>query len=133
MRTVVAAIIQRDGKILVAQRPPTKHYPLQWEFPGGKVEAGETPEAALKREIHEELGVDVAVGAIVDRFRYDYGAGHDYELMFFECTVIAGEPSAQPGQGIHALAWVERSRLPKVAFLEGNRSVARRLAGAGRA
>lgn len=127
-RPVVAAIIQRDGRVLVAQRPPTKHYPLQWEFPGGKVEPGESPEEALRREIREELGVEIDVVGLIDRVHHDYGGGHDYDLLFFECRVRAGEPVAQPGQGVHRLEWVEARRLPELDFLVGNRRLAERLA-----
>jgi 8-oxo-dGTP diphosphatase len=127
-RRVVAAVIERDGRVLVAQRPPDKHYPLQWEFPGGKVEPGESPQAALAREIREELGVEIQIGDLVARFRHDYGDGHDYDLAFYRCRILVGEPRPVPGQGVHRLAWVEPHRLRELEFLEGNRALVRRLA-----
>lgn len=130
-RLVVAAVIQRDGRVLVSQRPPEKHYPLQWEFPGGKVEAGESPEAALRREIREELGVDIRVGDLIERVHHDYGGGHDYDLLFYECRIVAGEPSAQPGQGVHQVGWWTPAELAGLDVLEGNRALVRRLS-AGR-
>jgi mutator protein MutT len=66
--TVVAAVIQNSGKILIAQRKATRRHPGKWEFPGGKVEPGETPPAALRRELGEELGIDAEIGAEEARY-----------------------------------------------------------------
>ncbi len=100
---VVAAVIRdRVGRVLLARRPPGGPHGGLWEFPGGKVEPGETPEAALAREIREELGVGIAVGgrvAVVD---------HDYPhlaicLDAYACRIVRGEPRGADGQ---AVAWV---------------------------
>ena len=69
---VVCAVIIRDGRVLIAQRPAHKHLALKWEFPGGKVEPGESAEAAIVREIREELGCDFAIGRALPRFTHAY-------------------------------------------------------------
>lgn len=88
---VVGAVIVKSGKILCAQRGPDKSLPLMWEFPGGKIESGETHEVALQREIREELKCDIAVGkqlkAIVHE--YDFGIVH---LTVYWCRLTAGMP-----------------------------------------
>ncbi len=71
--TVTAAIIERNGRILAARRGPGKHLAGYWEFPGGKLEDGETPQQCLARELHEELGVHCDIGAFVAESTYDYG------------------------------------------------------------
>ena len=68
MVQVVAAILQKDGRILVGQRTPEQSHPLKWEFPGGKVEPGESPEQALARELEEELGIRSAAGDLITRY-----------------------------------------------------------------
>ena len=69
---VVAALIRRDGRILICQRPPRQSHPLKWEFVGGKIEPGETPEQALARECREELGIEVQVGGLFMEVTHDY-------------------------------------------------------------
>jgi len=88
---VVGAIIQRDGKILCAQRGDKKTLAYKWEFPGGKIEQGESPEAALKRELQEEMACEIAVGEQADHtvYEYDFGIVH---LTTFFCTLVKGEP-----------------------------------------
>ncbi len=101
---MVAAVIERDGRVLVAQRPPHKHLALKWEFPGGKVEPGEEPAAALVREIKEELGCDIAVGRALPRSTHAY-ATITIELIPFCCQLAAG--SAEPHPNEHtAVLWV---------------------------
>src|SRR3954468_16997701 len=90
---VVAAIIRNDGKILITQRRDDVHLARLWEFPGGKVEAGESLSAALRREIREELGIAIQVG---DEF---FTIEHAYpektvRLHFFSCEMTGGEPAA---------------------------------------
>jgi 8-oxo-dGTP diphosphatase len=88
---VACALIERDGRVLVAQRPPGKAHALKWEFPGGKLEPGEDAAAALAREIREELGVEIAVGAALPAAVHDYGA-FSIRLHPFVCALRAGEP-----------------------------------------
>src|SRR3954453_1513497 len=93
MILVVAAIIRRDGRILITRRFDHVHLPGLWEFPGGKVERGESLEAALRREIREELGIDVAVGRKYFTIEHQYPS-KVVDLHFFDCTIEHGEPAA---------------------------------------
>lgn len=98
-----AALVDRDGRVLLAQRPPGKHLAGLWEFPGGKLEAGETPEAALVRELREELGIDTQESCLAPVAF----ASHGYEqfhllLMLFACRKWTGTPT---GAGM-SVQWV---------------------------
>ena len=120
---VVAAVIRDDmGRVLLAQRPQHKRHPLQWEFPGGKVEVGEAPADALARELDEELGVTLHSASPLIRVtqRYDYG---DILLDVYTAG-CHGEPHGHEGQ---ALRWVEIDDLDRYDFPAANRSVVRRL------
>jgi 8-oxo-dGTP diphosphatase len=102
---VVCAIISdRAGNILLAQRPEHKHLGLLWEFPGGKIERGESPENALIREIREELGCDITIGRALSRFQHDYGSVV-IEMFPFVCSLTANSTPAQAHEH-KALAWV---------------------------
>ncbi len=103
------ALIDADGRVLLAQRPPGKSMAGLWEFPGGKVEEGETPEAALIRELREELGIDTQASCLAPLTF----ASHAYEsfhllMPLFACRRWQGTPRAQEGQ---ALAWVRARSL----------------------
>jgi 8-oxo-dGTP diphosphatase len=88
---VVAAIIRKDGKILITQRLDNVHLARLWEFPGGKVEAGESLQMALQREIQEELGMKIRVNDEFLTLDYDYPT-KSVRLHFFNCTVLEGDP-----------------------------------------
>src|SRR4051812_41364678 len=114
MIIVTAAIIHRDRHILLTKRPANVHLANLWEFPGGKVEAGESLEAALRRELREELGVDTNVA---DEF---YTTTHHYptksvELHFFNCTIVSGELRAIE---VAEFRWVKPSDLHAYEFPE---------------
>ncbi len=124
MLRVVAAVIERDGKILIGQRPPGKSHALEWEFPGGKVEAGESPRAALARELHEELEIHAKVGRELTRYRFTYRSRNPLELIFFQISSFVGEPV---NRAFAEIRWVTREDLPVYSFLEGDYAFIRAL------
>lgn len=126
MTTVVAAVIERDGQVLIGQRPAGKRHALKWEFPGGKVEAGESPEIALRRELDEELGIQAAVGDRIADYEYAYPGREPIRLIFFAVREFAG---ALDNRVFEQIAWEARDRLPDYDFLEGDVDFVRALAG----
>jgi 8-oxo-dGTP diphosphatase len=127
MLRVVAAVIERDGLILIGQRPEGKSHALQWEFPGGKVEPGETPRKALQRELREELEIEARVGREITRYRYIYGGRNPIELIFFEVVHFTGDPV---NRACAQIRWVARNQLSSLPFLEGDAAFVRLLTGA---
>lgn len=117
MTTVVAAIIRRAGRILICQRRPDHAHPLKWEFPGGKLEPGETPAEALRRELREELALDADIGPEIARYEYCYPGRAPIQLIFCQVTDFRGEPANQVFQQIR---WDAPARLPEYDFLEGD-------------
>ena len=130
MQIVVAAIIERDGQVLIGQRKPGKWHALKWEFPGGKVEPDEAPAAALARELQEELGVSAEIGASVADYPYQYPGRSPILLIFFGVTRFTGEIQ---NREYHDLRWEKRERLPDYDFLEGDVDFVRFLAGSNSA
>ncbi|HTP42288.1 MAG TPA: (deoxy)nucleoside triphosphate pyrophosphohydrolase [Nitrospiria bacterium] len=124
---VAAAIIEREGRYLIAQRRRDSMHGGQWEFPGGKREAGETVEECLRREVREELGVEVAVRGLerVIRHVYDYGW---VELHFFRCALTKGEPQTL---GCQAIRWVLPAELAEFTFPPANRPLIETLVDKG--
>ncbi len=117
MLQVVAAILTRNGRILICQRRADQRHPLQWEFPGGKVEPGETPEQALERELEEELGIRGARGVEITRYEYAYPGKNPIALLFFRVTGFAGEPR---NRIFHDMRWERPKRLSQYDFVEGD-------------
>jgi len=102
MKEVTAAIIMKDNKVLIAQRAPSENLAGKWEFPGGKTEPGETSQECLKREIREELEVDIEVLALFGESVYAYHSG-TIKLVAFWCKWISGEFTLN----VHShIAWV---------------------------
>jgi len=126
LTTVVAAIIERDGLILIGQRKRDGWHPLKWEFPGGKIEEGETPEAGLARELAEELGIKALIGPEITRYEYAYPGRTPIELIFYWVTRFRGEPE---NRAFEQIAWAEQQNLPEYDFLDGDVAFVRRLAG----
>ena len=109
---VSAALIFRDGKLLITQRNAKSHLGGLWEFPGGKREPHETFEECLVREIREELGVEIFVGELFEEITHDYPE-KSVRLKFFICKILSGEP--QP-LDCAAVKWVEKSGLAAHEF-----------------
>jgi 8-oxo-dGTP diphosphatase len=125
MTVVAAAVMERDGLVLVCRRRPDHPHPLKWEFPGGKVEAGESPQAALARELGEELGIRAETGPEITRYEYAYPGKAAILLIFYAVSAWQGEPR---NLIFAEIRWEERGNLPLYDFLEGDRDFVRRLA-----
>jgi len=124
--TVVAAIIEHEGKILACQRRRGGRFELMWEFPGGKIEPGETPEQALARELREELGVNAEIGREVFRSKYSYAEMREpIELIFFAATVAVEQIE---NKEFEQVMWRTPESLPEMNFLAADRELIEKLA-----
>jgi 8-oxo-dGTP diphosphatase len=127
MRIVVAAVIERnDRRLLIGQRRKDDTSPLKWEFPGGKVRDGESPEAALARELQEELGVTLVKSVELGRVCHQYAsAQEELEIRFFAASIVESEvvPTA-----FEAIAWALPKELGNYDFLAANRELIAQLA-----
>jgi mutator protein MutT len=112
MIEVSAALIFRDGKLLITQRQAKSHLGGLWEFPGGKREPGETFAQCIAREIHEELGVEISVGELFEEISHVYPE-KSVHLKFFICQLVRGEP--QP-LDCAAIRWVNKTELDDYEF-----------------
>ncbi len=113
---VAAALYDREGRVLIAERPPGKHMAGRWEFPGGKVDPGESEAQALSRELREELGVEVAASHPFMRLAHSY-SDRDVELSMWIVDQYQGEPQSLDGQ---KLKWVRPAQLPEEDILEAD-------------
>jgi 8-oxo-dGTP diphosphatase len=125
MKRVVAALIAKDGKLLVCQRTRHQTMPLKWEFPGGKIEANEQPRDALRRELDEELGILATVGDEVARIQHEYPNGAMVELRFF---VVREYQREIENRIFRDMQWAAPRDLPKFDFLEADLTLVRDLA-----
>jgi len=125
LRFVVAALIVRGGEVLIGQRRLDQPMALQWEFPGGKIEAGETPEQALARELDEEVGIHATIGPHVTHIRHNYRHGGAVDLQFFAVHEFSGEIV---NHIYKQLRWVRLEDLPGYDFLAADRGLIRDLA-----
>jgi 8-oxo-dGTP diphosphatase len=128
-KLVVAGLIldAAAGRVLITQRRADQALPLQWEFPGGKVEPGEPPVAALVRELREEIGVDVEVGRIWDVLFHAYPA-FDLVMLVYGCRIVAGEPRAVE---VADLRWLPPGELPAWDILPADKPLVQRLVAEG--
>ena len=125
MKRVVAGLIVKDGKLLVCQRTRHQTMPLKWEFPGGKIEEGEQPRDALRRELEEELGILATIGDEVKRIQHEYPNGGMVELRFFIVRAFEREIENRIFRDIR---WAEPKDLPEYDFLEADETLVRDLA-----
>lgn len=115
--TVVAGVMQQAGCFLVCQRHHASAFGLKWEFPGGKVEPGETAEEALQRELREELGIETQIGAALYRTCHAYPGTYIVQLLFYQVTSVAGSPQNLAFENIR---WGSLAALDGLDFLEGD-------------
>ncbi len=127
MTTVAAALIERNGKTLICRRRPDQTHGGKWEFPGGKVENGESPAEAVRRELREELDIEAEVGPMIARYEYAYPGKKPILLVFFAVSKFAGEPD---GARFAETRWEPARDFPKFDFLEGDVAFVRELAAA---
>ncbi len=125
VRRVVAALIVRRGKVLICQRTRHQVMPLKWEFPGGKIEPGESPKAALERELEEELGVVPRIGREVALITHRYRSGVAVELRFF---LVEGYRGELENRIFADIAWVGRNAIAQYDFLEADAPLVRDIA-----
>jgi 8-oxo-dGTP diphosphatase len=124
--TVVAALIESNGKLLVCQRKRGDTFELMWEFPGGKLKPGESPAEALARELEEELGVASEIGAEVMRARHQYAQmSEPIELIFLRARITGGTIENRVFESIE---WREAQTLPELNFLPADRELIHLLA-----
>jgi 8-oxo-dGTP diphosphatase len=125
IHVVAGALFDASGRVLIAQRPPGKHMAGGWEFPGGKVEQGEEPFAALKRELHEELGIDVHEAEPLIAYEHQ----HPHRRVLLDLWVVtrySGEPQPLDAP---VLQWVAVDELESAGLLEADRPMIGALAG----
>ena len=122
---VAAAVVFREGRMLLTQRPPGGDLGLQWEFPGGKIEPGESAEQALAREIREELGVRAVPGERLGVHRHDYPNGLRVEIVFVRCELETD--LFTPGAAVNAVRWVRPSEVDPEELLAADREFLRAL------
>ena len=124
MIVVSAGIVSRDGKIMLCQRRPGDRLSLKWEFPGGKLESGESPQQALERELREELAIETRTGRIFD-VHHEISGDREILVMFFRSELISGEPQTIECNAMH---WVDPARLTEYDLAPADMEVAKLLA-----
>ena len=125
LRLVAAALIVRGGEVLIGQRRSDQPMASQWEFPGGKIEPGESPEEALARELEEELGIHAVIGPKVTHIRHNYRHGGAVDLQFFAVHEFSGEIE---NRIYNEVRWARLVDLPAYDFLAADRGLIRDLA-----
>jgi 8-oxo-dGTP diphosphatase len=124
---VVAAVIERDGCYLITQRRPSAVLPLLWEFPGGKVEDGETDTAALRREVMHRLGIPIEVGQLISFVSHPYEK-YVVDLYLYECRPTGAEPTAH---NVHAFRWASSAEFDQLPFTPADEASMNKLLNIG--
>jgi 8-oxo-dGTP diphosphatase len=127
-QVVAGLLIRSEGgarEILVCQRTKHQTMPLKWEFPGGKIEPGEQPRDALRRELEEELGIQAEVGAEIARIRHDYTRSASVELRFYLVPRFEGELE---NRIFKQIVWAKLEKLPTFDFLQADIALVKRIA-----
>ena len=124
MIKVAAGIIMRKERVLLCQRRESARYALKWEFPGGKLEREELPEECLRRELHEELGINATVGDLFHRQHYQYADSGLYDVFYYLVSYDRGRPV---NKAFASFRWVSLEDLPRYDILEGNKDVVRKI------
>ena len=136
---VVAALVERDGRYLITQRRPSAVLPLLWEFPGGRVESGETDAAALEREFAERLGADssLRVGELISFVCHPY-EHYSVDLYLYQCVLAPASVDAANGEGeglharaVHAFRWVTSDEFDDLPFTPADEASMNQLLGEG--
>jgi 8-oxo-dGTP diphosphatase len=125
---VVAAVLERDGKYLITQRRTTAVLPLMWEFPGGRVEADETDQQALKRETLHRLGVEIDVGKLISFVSHPY-ENYVVDLFLYECSLVGDDPSALEPRAVNAFRWVASGDFDQYPFTPADEASMNKLLG----
>ena len=123
---VVAAVLEEDGRYLITQRRGTAVLPLMWEFPGGRVEAGETDQQALKRELLHRLGVGIEVGKLISFVSHPY-EHYVVDLFLYECTKVG--PAALECRAVNAFKWVASNEFDPYPFTPADEASMNKLLG----
>jgi len=118
---VTAGLLVREGRVLIALRKAGKHMGRKWEFPGGKIHPGETPEECLRRELAEELDIEACVGGLVGTTRFSNG-DVDLEILLYRAEYLSGNFTLHDHE---ALAWVEPEKLESYDLADSDRELAR--------
>jgi len=126
---VVAGLIYRDGRLLACQRRADGAFPLKWEFPGGKIEKGEEDFEALRRELREELAIDVRAAEFFSEHDHNYNNGPAVSLRFYNVSEFDGEPQ---NLVFEQISWLKLSDLEALDFLDGDRPLIARLVSGAR-
>lgn len=124
---VVAAVIEQEGRYLITQRRPGAVLPLLWEFPGGRVEEGETDAAALKREVLHRLGVEIEAGQLISFVSHPYER-YTVDLYLYECSIRSGELATR---AVHEFKWVTSAEFDQYPFTPADEASMNKLLGVG--
>ena len=124
---VVAAVLEKEGRYLITQRRATAVLPLMWEFPGGRVEAGETVQQAVKRELLHRLGVNIDVGKLISFVSHPY-EHYVVDLFLYECTLADPESALEP-RAVNAFKWVASGDFDQYPFTPADEASMNKLLG----